>query len=67
MKELQGSQYSLAYVIKYKQTSIRIFIDNEAALQALKVPDKCFVTEIIKTTTLHLDTLETLEKSVSFY
>ena len=67
MGEMQGIQDSLTYAINEQQTSIRVFTDNQAALQALKDPDKCSTPQIMQTTTLQLDTLRTQGKSVSFH
>ncbi len=42
MEEMQGNQDSLTYARNQAQsTSIRVFTDNQAALQAPKDPKKC--------------------------
>ena len=66
--ELQGIQDSLTYAINQGQTtSIRIFIDNQAALQALQDPNRCSAPQIMQTTVLHLDTLKAQGKPVLFH
>ena len=68
MGEMQGIQDSLAYAINQEQTtSIRVFTDNQAVLQALQDPNKCSAPQIMQATVLHLDTLRTQGKPVSFH
>ena len=51
MGELQGIQDSLTYATNQGQTkSIRIFTDNQAALQALQDPNRCYAPQIMKPT-----------------
>lgn len=68
MEEMQGIQDSLSYAINQQQTtSIRVFADNQAALKALKDPNKCSAPQIMQNTILQLDTLRTHGKRVSFH
>ena len=65
---MQGIQDSLTYAISQPQTtSIRVFTDNQAALQALQDPNKCSAPQIMQTTVLHLDTLRAQGRQALFH
>ena len=67
MGEMLGIQDSLTYAVEQQVTSIRVFTDDQATLQALKNPNKCSAPQIMQTTTLRLDTLRSQGKPVSFH
>lgn len=65
MGELQGIQDSLSYALGQNQSSgIRIFTDNQAALQALESPNKCSAPQIMQTITQHIDDLRAREMPI---
>ena len=68
MGEMQGIQDSLTYAISQPQnTSIRVFTDNQAALQALQDPNKCPAPQIMQAIVLHLDTLQAQGRQALFH
>ena len=68
MGEMQGIKDSLTSAVNQGQTtSIRVFTDNQAALQALQDPKKCSAPQIIQTTVLQLDTLRAQGEPVFFH
>ncbi len=65
MGELQGIQDTLGYALGQNQSlGIQIFTDNQAALQALKSPNKCSTLQIMQTITQYIDDLRARGMSI---
>lgn len=68
IEKMQAIQDLLTYAINQQQTTnMQIFINNWAAFQALKDPNKCFAPQIMQLIPPQLVTLKTQSKVIFFH